>query len=297
MKFSIVIPSCNNSAYISETLDSILFQRGNFEIELIVIDNCSGDNTIPILKEYHARISRGAYRSYCNKINLKWVSEPDKGMYDAINKGFALADGNIYAWLNADDIYLPGAFSAISQTFGKYPEISWLKGITSYINEKSTLFKVGHCYLYCQEWIQKGLYGPSAFFIQQDSCFWRARLWEKTGGINPSLKLAGDYYLWSLFAKHTPLYSLAAYISCFRKRHGQLTTNIRGYLEECEKIISIPARLKTIVKIYFRYESLIPIQIRPYAYRLFFNKQVLRFIDISDDTIMPIKRSSYYIGK
>lgn len=93
-RISIVTPSYNQGQYIDQAIESVLIQNyPNFEH--IVIDNCSTDGTVDILKRYE---------------HLKWVSEPDKGQSDALNKGFLKAEGQIVGWLNADDYFLPKAF-------------------------------------------------------------------------------------------------------------------------------------------------------------------------------------------
>jgi len=225
MKLSIVTPSFNSSRFISETIETVLSQKGHFELEYIIVDGGSTDGTVEIIKEYADKYS-----------NIKWISEPDEGMYDAINKGFSLATGDIFAWINTDDKYEFGAFDKIAYVFSKFSEIRWLKGITSYIDENSKVTSVGKCFLYKKEWIEKGFYGKDMFFIQQDSVFWRKELWGKVASIDKNLKFAGDYWLWLQFAKYAELYSFNQVVSYFRKSDGQLSSERDKYYLEMDKI-------------------------------------------------------------
>jgi glycosyltransferase involved in cell wall biosynthesis len=115
-KISIVVPSYNIRRYIGETLDSILLQKYP-NLELIIQDGGSTDGTVEIIKKYAQK------HSYIN-----WESEKDKGQTDAINKGLKKATGNILSFINADDVYLPGALNAIGVYFKKHPETLWLAG-------------------------------------------------------------------------------------------------------------------------------------------------------------------------
>ncbi len=293
MKFSIITPSYNNDKYISQTIDSVLSQEGDFEIEYIIMDGGSTDNTVNILKKYEEKISM-CFES--RHITFKWFSEKDNGMYDAINKGFSLATGDIYAWINADDIYLPGAFNVVEKGFKTYPQIKWLKGITSYINEFSTIFELGKCYLYNQDWIKQGIYGKEIYFIQQDSVFWSSDLWKKVGKIDTTFKLAGDYYLWTHFSVNSPLYTIKAYLSCFRKHTNQLSHNIEAYKKECEKISPhVPELLSKKIKYFFMIESKIPvIYLRHLLYYILFGNQELFLIELIDGNKPVLKKVSYY---
>jgi len=236
IKFSIVTPTYNSEEYISETIESVLNQRGNFEIEYIVVDGLSSDSTMDIVNKYKKLLDEKKWIVKCISIEMKVISEKDSGMYDAINKGFDLATGDIYAYINSDDIYLQGAFSIISETFKKNTKVEWLKGITSYIDKNSIIYQIGNLNVYNRKLIKEGVYGRSLYFIQQDSIFWSSKLWDLTGPIDPKLKYAGDYYLWIKFANFCTLYSVEAYVSCFRKREGQLSENIKSYTEEMQLI-------------------------------------------------------------
>lgn len=297
MKFSIVTPSYNSERFIAETIESVLSQKGDFTIEYIIVDSQSQDNTIKIAKNYQRTLESGEYRINCSGVAIKIYQEKDDSMYEAINYGFSKATGDIYAWINSDDIYLPGAFGVIAQTFAGYPEVKWIKGITSYINEYSTIFKAGHCFMYDQKWLQKGVYGKDAYFVQQDSVFWRSTLWEIAKGIDARFKKAGDYSLWIKFSQYEPLYTVKAYISCFRKVKGQLSQDIDSYRKEYALIPVINQHnfLRKIVRMFFLYESKIFfLFLRKFVYRAIFGKQKLFLIDIVDEVKPVLKTVSYY---
>lgn len=232
MKISIVTPSFNSSKYISETIESVLNQCGNFEIEYIIVDGLSTDGTMDIIKKYRSLLEKGLWDIKCLNVEMKVISEKDDGMYDAINKGFKLASGDVYAYLNSDDIYLHGAFETVINLFRENSKVKWIKGITSYIDESSKIFDEGKLNTYSRSWIKKGVYGRELPFIQQDSTFWRSELWDVAGPINSILKYAGDYYLWINFAKFTSLFSLKIRVSCFRKHEGQLSQQFELYRKE-----------------------------------------------------------------
>lgn len=287
MKFTIVTPSYNSEKYISETIESVLSQKGDFEIEYIIMDGGSTDKTVEIIKKYEEKLKNDCWETKCKNISFRWFSEKDKGMYDAINKGFAKATGDIYAWINSDDIYLSGAFEAIHKSLEKYSEIKWIKGITSTSNKDSIIYDYGICYLYNQKWIRDGIYGRSAYFIQQDSTFWKKELWKKIGGINNGFKLAGDYYLWTKFAEHEKLYSLKVSVSSFRKRNEQLSSSIEDYQKEQEKI-SPYTKKEAVIKIFFKIAKRTPQSLNPILfiiYKLVFPKQDLNVLEIKRTNI------------
>lgn len=222
--------------WIEETIKSVLSQAGDFEIEYIIIDGGSTDGTVEIIKKYDQLILAGAWPVSCNSIAFTWRSEKDTGMYEAINRGFLKATGDIFAWINADDIYEAGAFSAIQTVFGKFPDIQWVKGITGTIDENSKKLRQGVCSLYRQKWLVNGIYGQEAYFVEQDSVFWKNDLWKKAGPIPAHLRYAGDYWLWIQFARYAPLWSLNMPVSYFRKRENQISKDIAKYKHEQSEI-------------------------------------------------------------
>lgn len=294
MKISIVTPSFNSALYIRETLQSVVSQQGDFTIEYFVVDNCSTDGTKEIIEDFQRTLANDSFPLGCNSVELNFISENDQGMYDAINKGLSKATGDVFAWINSDDIYLPGAFNTILKVFTKYPEFQWIKGITSYISSNSVIYQAGDCFLYSQEWISKGIYGRAHYFIQQDSVFWRRTLWNEVSAINHSLKLAGDYYLWVAFSKHAPLVSVKAYLSCFRSVEAQLSSNIAKYQKEMDEICPPNSKLEKLVRRFIENERKLPIRMRPFIYRILFGEQIYRAVIIDSNDVIQYLEGDYY---
>lgn len=267
MKLSIVTPSLNSELTIGETIKSVLSQRGDFEIEYVVVDGGSTDKTIDIINECFDKFCGKSIDLKCEKIDVEIISGEDSGMYEAIKKGFLSSSGEIMAWINSDDIYLPGAFEVMVNLFKKFESIEWAKGITSYINGLSKNIIPGSFNIYNKEWIMKGYYGPSLYFIQQDSVFWRRDLWDRAGGIDTKFKLAGDYSLWREFAKFSELWSINYNTSCFRRIKGQKSEKIQHYWDEIRDFEKIRSE-SFWVRRFFKYEEFFPKFLKHSVFRL-----------------------------
>lgn len=291
MKFSIVTPAYNMERWIARTIETVLDQEGSFEIEYIVMDGGSSDGTASIAQQYAKRVVDGAYPIRCKSITMRIVTQENTGMYEAINRGFAMAAGEIYAWINADDTYQPGAFEAMAKTFAAFPEIQWLKGITDTVNDTWEKERSGFCRLYRQDWLHKGIYGMEAYFVEQDSVFWRRELWDKVKPMPKRYRSAADYWLWVQMARHAPLWSLKFPISNFMKRAGQISKGVSRYKQE--QIDTRPARPIAAwpVRLFFSPQS----RLHPrgdHFFRWLYPKLFMRgdekYIEIIDGT--PIKR-------
>lgn len=130
LKISIVTPSLNQGNFIEEATLSVLNQRYP-DYEHIVVDGGSQDQTLDILRKYSSKTKK-----------LRWISEPDRGQSDALNKGFRLASGDIIGWLNADDRYLPGCFSRVIDFFSRNPDVDVVYGDYRFIDEKGKIIKL-----------------------------------------------------------------------------------------------------------------------------------------------------------
>lgn len=200
-KISIVTPSYNMEEYIEETILSVIGQNYP-NLEYIIIDGGSKDGTVNIIKRYEPWISY-------------WVSEPDNGMYHAIEKGFNKSTGEIMAWINSDDKYHVNAFFSVATIFSSMEEIDWITGRSSFYNDEGTIVDVNDL----RKWSKFDYYLGNFKWIQQESTFWRRRLWLMAGSkINTNLKFAGDYELWLRFFRFAILYSAATIFAGFRYR-------------------------------------------------------------------------------
>lgn len=227
MKISIVTVCYNMAPYIEQTMLSVLNQNYP-ELEYIVIDGGSTDGTQNIIEKYKDRL---AY----------YVSEPDNGMYDAINKGFRHATGEVVAWINADDMYMPWTLAVVNRIFSKYDSVDWIGGRYSFLTEDGVLAHVfSKSAIKGQNdirngWCRAELLGP----LQQEGMFWRKSLMDKAGWLDQTYKLAGDFELWTRFAEHAPLTPVDIPLAAFRRRKEGLSIGQRAkYNEEVTKVIA-----------------------------------------------------------
>jgi glycosyltransferase involved in cell wall biosynthesis len=301
MKFSIVTPTYNMERWVVETIESVISQEGDFEIEYIIVDDSSTDKTFLIIEDYRKRLESGIYPIRCKKVSMICVSQEKTGMYEAINRGFARATGDICAWINADDVYKPGAFASMTLAFSTFPETQWIKGITSTIEEDSSESRAGSCKLYIQDWLKLGIYGQEAYFVEQDSVFWRKELWQKVGPMPKEMRSATDYWLWIQMAQHTPLWSLNTPTSSFRKREGQISKNVERYKGEQHIIRPQKTAVAWMVRFFFAprshiirvFPALEPLFLRLYS--LVFLRKSDFYIEIQDGKAIRKPFSSYRV--
>lgn len=192
MKISIIIPSYNQGQYIERTLQSILSQKGNFEIECLVMDGGSTDETVNILKKYEDQIS--------------WVSEKDRGQSDAINKGWKRASGDIIAYLNSDDTYEPGTFQKVIDFLKNHPNKMWVYGKAHIVDEQDQEIRRWITW-YKNLLLKKYSYAKllTENFITQPAVFLRRKVIDEMGLIDENHHLVMDYEYWlRVGAKYDP---------------------------------------------------------------------------------------------
>lgn len=170
-EISIITPTYMSGAFIEKTIKSINAQKKEL-FEHIVIDGCSNDGTQEVLKKYK---------------DISWVSESDSGQTNAINKGFKMAKGNILAWQNADDLYLPGAFEYVVDFFENNPDVDIIYGPYELIDEKGNYLLTVNPIKW-HDWKFKHW----RFVPMQPTVFWRRKVYEAIGELDENLKYTMD---------------------------------------------------------------------------------------------------------
>lgn len=183
---SIITPSFNQARFLEATIQSVLAQD-YARIEYAIVDGGSLDDSVDVIKKYADKLAW-------------WLSEKDKGQTDAINKGFARATGDIFAWINSDDTYEPGAVSAAVKYLREHPDVGMAYADCNYINAEG---RVTGKFPAAQTDLARLRRGY--VHIPQQTMFFRAELWKQIGPLDPSFYFAMDYDLWTRIAAHSEL--------------------------------------------------------------------------------------------
>jgi glycosyltransferase involved in cell wall biosynthesis len=186
MRISIVTPSYNQAQYLEQTICSVL-EQDYPDIEYIIVDGKSTDGSLEIIRKYADRLSW-------------WVSEPDRGQTDALNKGFAHATGDLLTWINSDDTYTPGAIREAVKFFEAHQNAALIYGDANYIDESGRV--VGR---FPAAQTNHRLLRRGYVHIPQQASFFRADLWRQVAPLDPSFFFAMDYDLWVRLAARGPL--------------------------------------------------------------------------------------------
>lgn len=224
---TIVTPSLNQGNFIEETIQSVLSQNYP-HLEYIIADGGSTDNTLAVLEKYSGQI--------------KWQSKKDNGQTEAINNGLRMANGEIVAYLNTDDILLPGALNQVGSLFARHGNAGWLTGKCRIINEAGkdirrpiSLYKNLLLYSRSRHLLLMTNY------ISQPATFWRRSLLEKCGLLDETLHYVMDYEYWLRLWKVGPPVVVHKNLAGFRIQSASKTTSAGHsdpYVEEEERIIS-----------------------------------------------------------
>ena len=222
-KISVVTPNYNGGRFLEKTILSVIDQDYP-NLEYIIIDGESSDDSVEIIKKYEKRISF-------------WMSERDDGLYSALQKGFDRSSGEIMAWLNSDDLYHSGALYTVAEIFSNFREVEWLLGKPTVFDEQGRCVYVENS----RRWSKYEYYlGEFKGLIQQESTFWRRSLWERAGEeFSRELKYAADYELWLRFFRYVPLYQVQALTGGYRARSGdQLSVeHLDEYKQEVNELL------------------------------------------------------------
>ena len=207
-KISIVTPSYNQAQFVVWTARSVLLQRYP-NLEYVWMDGGSKDNTVEVLKPYVDRFAH-------------FVSQRDKGQSDAIHRGFQRCTGDIMAYLNSDDMLAPGTLHYVAKFFDDHPDVD------AVYSHRVTVDGKNKCIWY---WIlpeHSDWYMSRWDLIPQETCFWRRRLFEKCGNVDPSYRFAMDYDLFVRFMRAAPgrMRRLDRFLGVFRQHDEAKTTRL-----------------------------------------------------------------------
>jgi len=205
MKFSIITPSFNQAQFIEQTIKSVVSQK--VDLEYLIIDGGSTDGSLKIIQKYAQK-----YQS------IKYISEKDRGQSDAINKGLSMATGDIVAYLNSDDYYLPKTLSQVEEFFLSHPNSQWLVGncqvtdaMLNWTFFLKHLWPIQHHHLFLE--VFNTINQPSVFLTRQ--------LVAKVGKFDESLNYTMDYDYWLRCQKLAgPPQRISVPLSIFRVHPG-----------------------------------------------------------------------------
>ena len=208
---SIITPSFNQARYLEAAIQSVLSQDYP-RIEYAIVDGGSTDGSVDIIKKYATRLESNGLPSVSQEQApglqkhsiARWLSEKDRGQTDAINIGFARATGEIFAWINSDDTYEPGAVTTAVNYLQAHPEVGMVYADCNYINEDGRVIGRFPAAQTDLPRLRRGY-----VHIPQQTMFFRAALWKQVGPLDPSFYFAMDYDLWTRIASHTQLKYLA----------------------------------------------------------------------------------------
>lgn len=213
-KISIVTPSFNQGEFLEETIRSVL-EQGYPNLEYFIIDGGSDDNSVDIIRRYEDHLTY-------------WVSEPDQGQTEAINKGFSRATGEIMAWLNSDDTYLPGALARIAAFYQAFPQVGLVYGDALNIDAEGNVIsrRKGRAYSLAAMLEDNLVPQPAAFFSHQ--------AWKRHGPLDVERHYIMDRAFWLRIARDMKIVYLPQPLATMR-RHGDAKTTRDGIQVKLEE--------------------------------------------------------------
>lgn len=212
--FSVITVSYNQGEFIEETIKSVIFQKGDFFLEYLIIDGGSTDNTLKILDRYKNLIDKQEIEINCKGINFRYISEKDEGPTNALNKGLKMINGEIIGIINSDDLYPEDAFEKVWEEFRKNKEVEIVYGDVKFIDEKSNFIS-----------LRKGIpeLSEKNFICEnpiiQPEVFIRRNVIEKVGIFDENFKFVNDYEFWIRCLRNNIKFKYIPYtLAIFRRR-------------------------------------------------------------------------------
>jgi glycosyltransferase involved in cell wall biosynthesis len=216
-KISLVTPSLNSARYIEQTIQSVISQQYP-NLEYFIMDGGSADGTVDVIRKYERHLSG-------------WISEPDNGWFEAVNRGFSRSSGEIMGWISATDLLHTGSLFVVGSVFRALPQVEWITGRPTGFSEEGMTVGVSRS---LKRWSRVRFLAGSNRYIQQESTFWRRSLWERAGShLDVSRREGSDFELWVRFFRYTRLYTVDALIGGFRSHPGSITLE---KLDLCHRI-------------------------------------------------------------
>lgn len=212
MKFTIVTPSYQQGAYLERTIQSVLQQESSrVELEYFILDNCSTDQTVEVLEKYK------------NHPLIQVIRSPDRGQADAINQGWKRGTGEIFAWLNADDVYLEGALESIAKFFQTQPQAKAIYGEALYLDQYDRVLKpVTNIRNYSKRALR------THDFITQPATFLRRSVVEQVGELSLQYRYGFDWDYWIRVSEHVDFVRISDRLAGYRVTGENLTTTGKG---------------------------------------------------------------------
>lgn len=275
LKFTVITPVWNGADKIARTIDSVLAQTslgsGKDQLRYVIVDGASEDGTADVARSYQDP-------------RIEVISRPDDGMYDALADGLELADGDVTCYMPAGDTFEVTAFDTVSEVFTDYAQVKWLTGRITTRNARGHILDCRLPHPFDRRLIKTGMYGTKLPFIQQESTFWRSELNDEIDLRQlRNLKLAGDFFIWTEFAKNHDIYVVNSILASFMHEAGQLSHQEPGAYQREMKLVRETPTLWDEVRTYFK--------IRP-ARRIIprYNELTLHYHPIEDRFILPPAR-------
>lgn len=206
-RITLVTPVFNSARYIEQAIQSVISQQYP-NLEYFIEDGGSTDGTLDIIRKYERQLSG-------------WTSEPDNGMYDALNRGFGRSSGGIMGWISATDMLHTRSLFVVGGVFKALPEVEWITARPTGFSEEGMTVGVSRS---LKRWSRVRFLAGSNRYIQQESTFWRRSLWERAGShMDASRREGSDFELWVRFFRYARLYTVDALIGGFRVHHDSLS--------------------------------------------------------------------------
>lgn len=222
-KISVLTPSYNQAQYLERTILSVLNQNYP-NLEFIIIDGGSKDGSVDIIRKYEQYIAH-------------WVSEPDKGQSDALNKGFKAMTGELVGWQNSDDIYMPGAFHRAVECFKKFPGYDLVFGNFCIVDEHDNIVRES-CYRPFNKWDYLYL-TPN---VTNQSAFFTANIIRKTGDMNVNYYYLMDFDYFMRASEVGKFKYVNDFFGCFREQSLSKTLTGRESVEHQQVCAEVRAR-------------------------------------------------------